>query len=225
MRFREIDGMTRDAAFERRIGERMAVPAQHVAESQQAAPDRTDGTRPNGWVAEPELSDDAVRAGTGRGWDEWRELLDAWSSNDADHTAIATYVREHHRVDGWWAQTVTVGYERITGRRLPYQQPDGTFTINRSRTLHTDPEALRSMLLDPGGRTQLFPGMDTELRSRSTSKNVRVTVGPGMAEISLAPRDDGRVKVTVQHHRLPTHDEVEPWRAFWAAWLEAVDGA
>ncbi len=217
--------MEREAAFEQRIGERMAAPVQRYAETRRPAPDRTNGTRPSGWVAEPELSDDAVRAGTGRGWDEWRQLLDAWSGTEAGHTAIATYVREHHGVDGWWAQTVTVGYERITGRRLPYQQPDGTFTINRSRTLHTDPDALRRMLLDGVGRSQLFPGLDTELRSRATSKNVRVTVGPGTAEISLATRDDGRVKVTVQHHRLPTHDEVEPWRAFWGAWLEAVDDA
>ena len=215
--------MTRDEALELRIHDRLSRSTERNVRAPAVAPDPTNGTRPSGWVADPELSDDAVLAGTGRRWDEWRQVLDAWSGSDAGHTAIATYVREHHGVDGWWAQTVTVGYERITGRRLPYQQPDGTFTINRSRTLHTDPEALRAMLLDATGRTRLFPGLDTDLRSKATSKNVRVAIGPGTAEIALDPRDDGRVKVTVQHHRLSTHDEVEPWRAYWGAWLEAVD--
>ena len=73
------------------------------------------------------MSDDAVREATGRGWDEWVALIEEWGGHGDGHGAIARWVEEQG-VDGWWAQTVTVGFERITGIRLPHQMADGTFT-------------------------------------------------------------------------------------------------
>ena len=59
------------------------------------------------WASEPEMAEDTLREATGRGWDEWCDIIDAWPGHADGHTAIATYVREEHGVDGWWAQTVT----------------------------------------------------------------------------------------------------------------------
>jgi len=183
-----------------------------------------DPTRHDGWVAEPEVSDDAVRAATGRGWDEWRTVLDAWPGRDDGHTAIAAHVESAHGVDGWWAQTVAVGYERITGRRLPYQQPDGTFTVATSRTLAIDAAAWRARLLDPDARAALFPGLAPDLRSRPTATSLRFALDPGILQIAIDPRPDGRAKVILTHERLPTPDDVERWRAHWSAWLRDLEG-
>lgn len=218
--------MTRQETFKRRIRARMAKTGEKYGAARRVLIEQSSDGRGQGggrtWVAAPDLGDDAVREATGRGWDAWCDVIDAWSGHDDGHAAVAAYVHEVHGVDGWWAQTVTVGWERITGRRLPFQTADGTFTANKSRTVVTDHEALRALLLDEDGRAVLFPGLDTELRSRPTSKNVRVAVGPGTAEIALAPRDDGRVTLTVAHHRLPSPADVEHWKAFWADWLEAL---
>lgn len=222
--------MTRQASFKRRIRERMATTGERYTAARRALIESAPGSGagdagPRAWVAPPEVSDDAVRAATGRGWNEWCDLIEASPVGEADHPAIATHVADHHDLDGWWAQSVTVGFERITGRRLPYQQPDGTFTANRSATVTTDPDALRAMLLDPDGRADLFPDQTTDLRSRPGSKNVRIGLDAGVAEISLAPRDDGRVRITIQHQRLPSFDEVEPTKQWWGAWLTAIDAA
>ncbi len=179
----------------------------------------------SGWVAEPEAGDAAVREATGRGWDQWREVIDQWPGHTDGHAAVARYLAEEHGVEGWWAQSVTVGWERITGRRLPQQRPDGTFSANRSRTLTADHGRLRELLLDEEGRVALFPGLEPELRSRPTSKNVRIGLGGGSVEISLTPRDDGRVTVTIQHERLGSPEEVIAWKAYWGTWLDALDGA
>jgi hypothetical protein len=88
-----------------------------------------------------------------------------------------------------------------------------------------DASALRSLFLDAHSRADLFPGLATELRSRATSKNVRIAIGPGVAQFALDPRADGRLKLTVSHERLPEPGDVEPWKAYWAEWLEAVDEA
>ena len=80
------------------------------------------------------------------------------------------------------------------------------------------------MLLDDDDRADLFPGLETDLRSRPDSKVLRIGIGPGTAQIALEPQDDGRVKITIAHDKLPTADAVEEWKAYWSDWLEAVDG-
>jgi hypothetical protein len=171
------------------------------------------------------MAEDTLREATGKGWEEWCDIIDAWPGKDDGHTAIATHLRDEHGVEGWWAQTITVGYERITGLRLPYQQPDGTFSAGKSRTVTADPGMLRAMLLDDGDRVDLFPGIDTQLRSRPTAKTLRVRIGPGTAQISIETLDDGRAKVAIAHEKLPSPASVEEWKAYWSDWLEAIDEA
>jgi hypothetical protein len=180
----------------------------------------TDG--PSGWVADPGTDDEVVRERTGRGWDEWRALIDAWSGHAEGHTAVARWLEHEHGIDGWWAQQVTVGWERISGRRLPNQLADGTFTAGRSITVSVDAEALRARLLDDDQRATLFPGHPTELRSRPTSKNVRIGLPEGVAEVAMAPKPDGRMTITVQHQKLPSPESVTRWKAFWGDWLAGL---
>lgn len=172
------------------------------------------------WVADPGTHVEVVRERTGRGWDQWRALIDAWPGHGDGHTAVARWLEQEHGIDGWWAQQVTVGWERITGRRLPNQLADGTFTASRSATRSLDADALRARLLDDLERAALFPGLVAELRSRPTSKNVRLGLPEGVAEVSLVTKPDGRVTVTVQHQKLPSPEAVSRWKAFWGDWLD-----
>ena len=223
--------MTKQESFKRRIRERMAktgeryAAARRVLLEQAAAENRT-----RTWQSEPEMSDDAIRKGTGRGWDEWCDLLDKRPDGLVGHTAIATHVRDDLKVDAWWSQAVTGGYERITGLRLPYERPDGTFTCSKSKTVVFAADDLRAMLLDDNARDALFPGITTSLRSRPDANAVRIGVGPGVAQFGITPVEaasDGRPrsKVVVQHEKLPTYELVEEWKFYWGDWLSAIDGA
>lgn len=215
--------MTRNESFKRRIRERMAETGEKYGAARRVLIEQSAARDPRAWVSQPEQSDGAIRENTGRSWEQWRELIDGWAGRDDGHTAVAAWLQEEHGVDGWWAQAVTVGWERITGRRLPHQMADGTFTANRSATITTDPEALRELLLHAGGREALFPGMQVELRSRPTSKNLRVALDEGVAEIAIDPRSGGRATVTVAHTRLPEAASVAYWKEFWGEWLGALD--
>jgi len=216
--------MTRQGTFKRRIRARMTKTGERYGAARRVLIEQaSDGRRT--WVAEPELSDESVRAATGRGWDEWCDIIDTWPGHTGGHTAIAAHLQEEHGVDGWWAQSVTVGYERITGLRLRYQQPDGTFSAGKSRTVVADTALLRELLLDDTDRADLFPGLDTELRSPPTSKVIRIAIGPGTAQIALDTQADGRVKVSIAHERLTSSEEVERWKDYWSEWLAAIDGS
>lgn len=122
--------MTRNETFKRRIRARMAKTGEKYGAARRVLIDQaaTRGTR--SWASQPQQSDEVIRDNTGRGWDEWRELIEAWPGNTDGHGAVAAWLQQEHGVDGWWAQSVTVGWERISGRRLPHQMADGTFTAN-----------------------------------------------------------------------------------------------
>lgn len=230
--------MTTQESFKARVRARMSrtgerynaarrvLIEQAETRSRATAPDPDDAaTTTRTWVSDPETAEATLREATGRGWDEWCDLVDAWGGHDDGHSAIVAWLGDTHGLDGWWAQTVTVGWERITGRRLPHQRPDGTFSAGKTRTITTDHEVLRAMLLDDDDRGDLFGGDAPELRSRPTSKNVRLGMPSGTAELAMDPRDDGRVRIAVAHERLPTLDDVATWKEFWADWLAALDGA
>lgn len=219
--------MTANESFKRRIRTRMAKTGERYSAARQALLDAaaSDTSRTRTWVSEPEAADAAVREATGRGWEQWCDLIDAWPGNDGDHTKIAAHLRDELGVDPWWSQSVTGGYERITGLRLPGQMPDGTFTANKSKTIALDADWLRSALLDDDSRQDLFPGVTTTLRSKPSAKSLRVEIGPGVAGFGLDAQGDGKTKVTIQHAKLPTVDAIEEWKFYWSDWLDALDGA
>lgn len=219
--------MTTNAAFKRRIRDRMAKTGERYSAARRALVEQIPAGRRRTWASEPEHGDESIIAATGRSWDDWCDLIDASPVAGAGHTAIAAYVHEHEggALTHWWSQAVTVGYERIVGIRVPYQRSDGTFAANRSRTVAIEPDALRALLLDEHGRATLFPDLETALRSKPGSTSIRIGLDPGVVLIDLAPASDGRTKVAVSHEQLPDLEATLEWRHWWAEWLDAIDGS
>ncbi len=225
--------MTKQESFKRCVRARMEKTGERYAAARQALIEQADGPnngpRVRTWISQPETSDDAVTAATGRGWDQWIDVIERWDGDGDDHAAVASYLEAEQGLDGWWSQTVTVGFERITGRRLPHQRADGTFAVSKSATVDVAADRLRAMLLDDTDRADLFPGQATQRRSRPTSKTVRIAFVTGVAAIGLVTVEEGggatdqaRTRVTVQHEKLPDPGAVEHWRGYWAQWLEAI---
>lgn len=222
--------MTTQESFKRRVRARMAKTGERYSAARRAlltrAEPRTDS---RGWVSAPENTDEVIRRNTGRGWDEWVALIDAGPGRDAGHTAIAAWLVQEHGLGGWWAQGVTVGYERITGLRLPGQMADGTFTANRSKALDASVEELRALVLDDESRETLFPGMTATLRSRPESKSLRVRLDDaggdplGTVLFSFEPAGQ-RTRLVVTHEKLPTAASVSVWKEFWGDWLGSLAG-
>src|SRR5262245_42305997 len=64
------------------------------------------------------VSDEAVRAKTGKTWPQWFKLLDARGARRMKHAEIAEMLHDELGVPPWWSQMVTVGYERVRGKRV-----------------------------------------------------------------------------------------------------------
>lgn len=178
----------------------------------------------------PEMSDEKIRAGTGRGWDEWVELAAAGPGRDASHAQIASWAIDDHGLPGWWGHGVAVGVRRLTGQRVPGQMADGTFAVSRTKTLPLAEPDLRETVLAPGSWPLLLPGLDVTLRSKPTSKSLRFAVvddsGPaGSVLVTLAAVGADRCRTTVSHEKLGSSAEGERWKTFWAGWLDVLDEA
>ncbi|WP_084106725.1 hypothetical protein [Demequina sp. NBRC 110056] len=182
-----------------------------------------------GWAAEPEHSDAAILKATGLTWDAWVARIDSGPGRSASHTEIAAWVGANSDIGGWWSQGVTVGYERITGMRLPGQMPDGTFTVSRSRTFPASPDAVRALLEDDAARGQALPHVTATRSSKPGVKAPRFALADasdgaslGTLQLAFDPAAKG-TKVTVTHEKLPSFAATGPWKDFWAAWLAAVE--
>jgi hypothetical protein len=79
-------------------------------------------------------SDEVLKARTGCTWERWVGVLDYYKADTMAHRDIAALVSQKFKIEGWWSQAVTVGYERIKGLRARGQRRDGSYEANRSRT-------------------------------------------------------------------------------------------
>lgn len=217
--------MTSNATFKKRVRARMAKTGERYGAARRVLVEQASTRGPQGrvWVTPPEQPDDSVTAHTGRSWDEWCDLIDTWPEADRGHAAVAARVLAEFDVTGWWAQGITVGWERITGRRLVNQMSDGTFTAAVTRTIGIDADDLRRMLYDDDDRADLFGGLPSEMRSRPGVKVPRIRLETGTVSIATEERPDGRATISVAHEKLEEPADVERWKRFWTDWLEALD--
>jgi hypothetical protein len=209
-----------------KTGERYAAARRHVPATtplaQPAAPalPATPLLLPR--VADPGLSDDAVRNATGRGWDDWFRILDDWNGTQQPHPTIARHVREVHGVPGWWAQTVTVGYERARGLRAVHQTSRG-FEVSVSKTLDAPVALVRAAFADARQRDRfLEPGL---LRSRSTTprqQRFELVADGTTVMVVVDAKGSDRSVATVVHSGLSGPEAIERERAAWRGRLSAL---
>jgi hypothetical protein len=163
-------------------------------------------------------SDENIRRRTGRGWEEWFELLDRWGAAQRTHQEIARWVADQQGVVplAWNAQAVTASYERARGLRAVGEKPDG-FAITASKTIAVPAERLYDAFLDPSLRERWLP--DAELRERTATrpKSARFdwADGPGRVHVTFLAKGRDRSTVALEHGRLADAAEADRMKTYW----------
>jgi hypothetical protein len=174
-------------------------------------------------VAEPGMSDAAIQRATGKSWDEWFALLDAWQGTTHNHTEIARHVYETYGIDGWWAQSVTVGYERARGMRALHERPDG-FSGNASRTFPVPVARLFAAFVEQDERERWLEGIELRNRTSQPSKSARFDVLPedGRLAVTFVAKGPYKSAAQVQQERLADANDVACWKALWKEQLAGL---
>ncbi|HEX7197553.1 MAG TPA: DUF4287 domain-containing protein [Candidatus Limnocylindria bacterium] len=169
------------------------------------------------------VSDDAMRQATGRTIGAWLAILDAWGARDRRHPEIARWLVSEHGVPGWWAQNVTVAYERARGMRAKYETASG-FVASVSRTINAPPDRVLAAATDDTVRALWLPHAGVTLRAATPGKSARFdwTDPPSRVVFGLTGKGEDRTLVGVAHEKLPDGDAVQAMKALWRERLDAL---
>lgn len=170
-------------------------------------------------------SDEAIRRGSGKDWKQWLRLLDAWQATSRTHREIARYVHDEHGVDGWWAQAVTVGYERARGMRAVNQRADGSYCAYASKTFAVDALTLSKVFTEARRRRRWLDPGTLRVRTSQPGRSARIDVNDGSGTRMSAwftQKSEQRSAVHLQIDGLEDPGEVERARTIWKERLGAL---
>lgn len=196
-----------------RTGESYTAARQHIV---RAHDDRRDFAELAG------MRDEAVKAKTDRDWRGWVAVLDAAGSASKTHKEIAKWLRDAHGVSGWWAQSITVGYERIRGVRDKGQRRGGGYDVNKSKTLPVPID----VLYDAFGskrRGRWLGDVSCRIRTATREKSMRFDWGDDTRlDVYFCAKGPGKSQVQLQHRGWPDKAAADRARGQWAERLAAL---
>jgi len=173
---------------------------------------------------EPRTGDEAVRQATGRKRDEWFALLDRWGGTTQQHREIAAWLMREHGVGSWWAQTLTVHYERARGLRPPGGSRDGTFTVNASTTVGVPVKRLFKAFIDERLRSRWLPGAPMRERRSQPERSARFDWKDDATRVNVGfvAKGEARSQAALSHERLPDAEAARKARAYWRGRMTAL---
>ena len=167
----------------------------------------------------PKVSDDAVKAKTGKTWNGWFGVLDKAGAKKLTHSAIAELLVDKHGVPGWWSQMVTVEYELSRGLREKHQKSDG-YSVSTTKTIASSLASLFEATVDENTRKRWFPKGAFKLTSKTKGKYVNGEWKKGARlNFGFYKTGTGKAQIAVQVNKLSTREEVDREREAWKAAL------
>ena len=139
--------MTEHKSFKRLVRARMEKTGESYTAARAMLLRAEDADGPEG--VRLATSDESIRRRTGRGWEEWFEMLDDWGAANRTHRETARWLAEQQDLHplAWNVQAIAASYERARGLRVVGEKDDG-FVITASRTVAAPVEALFDAFVD-----------------------------------------------------------------------------
>jgi hypothetical protein len=189
------------------------APAKRKSAAKKKAPAKRKG-------AAGAMSDAAVKAKTGRTWSQWFAVLDKAGAAKMTHKAIAQLIATRHKIPGWWAQMVTVGYERARGLRKVNETLTG-FRTSVSRTFDAGKDVAFEAW-DNAKTRAAFLKEAIEYSTRNPGKNLRFTWKVGRVEVRFVVKGPKKTQVTVDHRGLKSQADVGKIKAQWSKAMDTL---
>jgi hypothetical protein len=194
-------------------------PVTAVAEKPSARPPRID------YAALAGTADATIKAKTGCTWERWVAALDYHGADKMAHRDIAALVNSKYKIDGWWSQAVTVGYERIKGLRAIGQRRDGTYEANKTRTYNVPIATLFDAWADARVRKTWLDDTIGRVRTSVPKKSIRFDGPKGsIVAVGFMPKGASKSVVAVQHTKLGDSATASQLKKYWSERLDKLAG-
>jgi len=211
---REGNDMTKQRTFKRRVRERMEKTGEsYTTARRNLVP--TPAVVPADF--EPPVTEPALIEASGHGWEYWLAELDARGALEHSHRDIAAWLREERGVPGWYAQAITVGFERARGRRAVGQR-GGVWVAGATKTVHVPIERLFAAWEETARREGL------RVRTATAPRTARYDWGDdgSRVHVVLDASGDAKSRISLSHERLADADAVAAMKAHWRERLAAL---
>lgn len=190
------------------------------------------------------ISDESVRAKTGKTWAEWMEVLDQFGGKEKGHKAMARYLKDEIGITAWWSQMVTVQYERDRGMREVNERPKG-FSLSVSRTVAVPIERTWRAFAETdelnrwfttgakqdfkeGGRYENADKDAGTFRRIVPMKRIRFTweqpihAAGSEVEVAFTSKGNTKTQIVLTHEKLVSKKEVDDLREGWSWAMDSL---
>jgi len=184
------------------------------------------------------VNDEAARKKTGHGLDHWFAVLEAFGMAAKGHTAAAAFLHNEHGVPGWYAQGITLAYERAHGLREANQSCTGDFQVSVSKSVAADVAEVADALRNPERRGDWLRDADPalvqaveaaftgpkprEVKSKGSYAWLRFPFDGRTVEIRISTKPKGGASVVADNQGLDGTEQVEQRRAQWRVALAGL---
>ncbi len=236
--------MTDAQKLKRKVRERAAKTGESYAAARRHVVAQVDAERTSKTLATAARAKAAPATGTvseqrciektGHGFDHWFGVLDTFGARQAGHTKAARHLQQDHGVSAWYAQSITVAYERAHGLRELNQLCSGDFQVSVSRVLPVSVETAAGFLSAATERSSWLEGFegspaaelgaaldDPGFRTVKGGRRLRYRPEDTVVEFELREKPDGRSTVVVRHTKIGQRETVESLREVWRELLDA----
>ncbi len=196
-------------------------------------------------TARDSLSESTVLEKTGKPLAHWRRVLDEFDCAEKGHKATAKFLVDKHGLTHWWAQTITVDYERAKGIRVVGQRHDGQFVVNVTRTVAAPVERVWEAWADAAtlskwfttkqshefveggpyenadGDKGVFKKIVKHDRLHFTWENEKHCPG-SLVIVQFLPKGKDKTTVAITHEKLPNKAGVDEMREGWSWALDSL---
>ena len=198
----------------------MPTKAQPKAKAKKAKAPAKKPSKSDGIWPPPSISEEKVKAATGKGWMGWFSILNNMNANALPHKEVAKRLKEEHGAPSWWCQMIAVEYERARGGRKKNERAGGTYAVNVTKVI---PASLAKLFAAATSKDWFPPGAFKET-SKTKDKYWR---GKWKAdrklEFGFYAKGDGKASIMLEVKQLPTEADVEKERAAWKKAMEKLN--
>jgi len=169
------------------------------------------------------ISEEKVKEATGRGWMGWFVILNLMDAASKPHKAVAKELKEKYGAPSWWAQMITVEYERARGGRKKNERAGGTYAVNVTKVMPVSLSKLFAAATNAKTRKDWFPPGAFEETSKTKDKYWRGKWKKDRKlEFGFYAKGDAKASIALEIGKLPSPVEVEQERAAWKKAMERL---
>jgi len=168
------------------------------------------------------VTGDAVKAKTGKPWDQWFKILDKAGARMMEPEETALFLHDQYGIPGWWSKMVAAGYLNERGLRQDESAPPvHKREVTLSKVVLAPRAAVWAAWQDPGALARWLPDAKFEV-SKTVPLKILHLDWSGQTRVVLRLYErSGKTRLVVSHGNL-AEDDTERWQQYWIEALERL---